>query len=223
MPLIKFIGYTGVLLLLDSIVLAPFALLVTFVVKLATKTGLGDNSTEKILHWLVFGTKTITLWFVATLLVLGANYYSIGNSIYFWASIIIGALLLYFAKLNTILNCQKSVYDAAMRRWGNSDLAMAEVRTGSMPRLWKHEGILYFLALVYILIAALFNSLVEFAWLKTVFNGILWIFTVQIVFSFVVYLIGWVVVGRYLFVICMALGMLPKEISGKSNKSDLAK
>lgn len=216
MQLIKFIGYTGVLLLLESMVLALTASLVILVVKIAAKTGLAENSTEKILHWLVLGTKIITIWFAASLLVLGAKYYAAENSIYFWVSILIGGLLLWIFKIDAIRLSQKNAYDAAMHRWKNSDLAMAEVRISSMPKLWKQESALNFVAFVYVLITALFNSLVEITWLETALKGVLWIFTIQKFLSITLYLVGWLFVGRYLFVICVGLRTLPWAISNKN-------
>jgi hypothetical protein len=76
-------------------------------------------------------------------------------------------------------------------------------------------SVLYSLSLVYILTVALFNSLVEVAWLKTVLSGILWVFTIQKFLSFILYLVGWLFVGRYLFVICLGLGALRWELSKK--------
>jgi hypothetical protein len=227
MPLIKFIGYTGVLLLLESIVLALLGALLVIPVAItaaaAVKAGLGENLTGKILDWLVFGIKIITAWLVANLLVLGAKHYAVGNTMYFWAFVIIGGLLSMFFKIDSIRTHEKSAYDAAMRRWNNADLAMAEIRISSLPKLWQCESIFYNLAFAYVLIVALFNSLAEFEWLKTTLNGILWIFTIQSVLSVILYLAGWFFVCRYLFAICISLLALPGTISRKSNKNDLGK
>jgi hypothetical protein len=218
MPLIKFIGYTGILLLAESVVTAFLGLLVMPAFRLAEKARY--DSKVNVLHWTVLGVKCIALWIVATMLVLGAAHYSAGRAGYFWTSIVVGALLLVFFKNDAMLTAQRDAHKATEREFVDPDFALAALKTSPVRRLWKEESIANGAAVLYVFVAAIATPLTDILWLQSTTRGILWLFGIHELLSAALYVVGWLLAAKYLFVICAGLCALPFLASKRTSSEN---
>ena len=207
MPLLKFIGYTGTVFLVGSILIA--LLLTPFVLLIGWGGSKNVDVVTKRFHWSTIAVKCLELWFFSTMIILGAAFYSNGNTGYYWLSIIIGSTLLIFFKVDSIRNAERAVLEKAERQWENIDFARADVKAGPMPRLWRHELAANTVAFFYIYIAALFDSLTAIPWLQASVLGATNFLKAHTLVSVGFYLIGWFAVSKYMFAICLGLGTLP--------------
>ncbi len=206
MPLLKFIGYTGAVFLAGSILIGVLGIPLVLLIGWSGSKDV-DGATKRF-HWCTLAVKCLELWFFGTLIVLGAAHYSNGNIWYYWASVVIGSILLIFFKVDSIRNAERAALEKAERRWGDIHFAQADLKAGPMPRLWRHELAANVVAFLFIYIAALFDSLTTVPWLLAVVSGTIDFLTAHTLIAVGFYLIGWLGVSRYVFSICLGLGLL---------------
>lgn len=206
MPILKFIGYTGSVFLVGSILIGALG---TPLVLLIGWSGSRDvDAATKRFHWSTIAVKCLELWFFCTLFVLGAAHYSNGNAWCYWPSVFLGSMLLIFFKVDSIRNAERTVLEKATSQWGDIHFAQAEVKAGPMPRLWRHELVANAVAFCYIFIAASFESLTAIPWLHSVVSGTIDFLASHTLVAVGFYLVGWLGVLKYMFGIFLGLGLL---------------
>jgi len=142
------------------------------------------------------------------MIVIGAEHYANGSFWFFWASIVLGILLLVFYKADCIRNAEKDYRKATERYWDNPLLAHAALTSSPMVKLWKHETIANTIGIFYILIASLFEPLTKIQWLQSASQAIMWLFTVNTLLSVAIYFVAWMLIARYVFVTVFTLPAL---------------
>lgn len=212
MPLIKFIGYNGILLLAESIATALIGVtIITIIIPLIFRSR--NDLKIAACHWSTLGTKCFTLWATDTMIVIGAAHYANGNRWYYWTSIILGTMLLISYKIASMQNAKQDCLKNTARQSGPL-FAQAALANSPMPKLWTHETRINIAAIFYILIIALYEPLTKIQWLQFASREIELLFTVNVLLSIALCFVAWLLTAGYLFRIILfllALMSLAKE------------